>query len=162
MSRCPWKRDLQLSTNLGNSCSADTTIHDGFADWADAGQVRDLLRDRLVVGHRARRESRRATPEAVHLARLARLLVLGSALLQEGHQVAPFDQNRPSIVDCRKPFGDPPPNRVPMAPEQGPGFLNRVGAVNLDQTMVQVTFAQVGSLTAAIKGLQAMGILEKD
>lgn len=132
MSRSLQKSDFQFPTDLLESSSADTSIHDGAALGAKSDQIPNCFADDFVVGHCVRGESWYATTKAVHLARLASLLFLDTTGLQEGNEIAPLDQNWPLFVDGWQSLVDPCADSVPMFAKSVSHFRNRIVPMNLD------------------------------
>jgi hypothetical protein len=78
--------------------------------------------------------------DAVQLTRLTPPFVPQSPRLKKRGEVTPVDQQGPLAVNRRQAVFDPPPHGVPVNTKEARHFLYGVAAVNLDESIVWVTF----------------------
>ena len=79
--------------------------------------------------------------DAVQFTRLTWLLVLHPTSVEKRGEFAAEDQHRPLPVNGREAVFDPRAHGVPVNAKEAGGFLDGVGAVNLDESMIRVAFS---------------------
>jgi len=136
MSQCLRKRYVEFSENLPQFGLADAAMHERLALWADRSQVPDVFVDSYVLRHITRRESRGAASEAVDFSRFAGPFVSCPTRLKEGPGIGAQNHRWPFPIDRGQPCFDPYPNGILMNGKQAGEFFNRVGAVDLDSSVV--------------------------
>lgn len=130
--------DLQWPPNLAQFRPVDAAVHQRVAARADADQVPQRRRLRLIVSHAAGRRSGGATADTVELTWRARLPILRPPRVKELGEIAPQDQNWSLVVARRQAPLDPLAHGVPVNAEASGDLFHRVAAVGLDEPVIRV------------------------